>query len=40
MLVPLMVKYKALAMPMVIKKKIDDVKSALRKKFYEDDPNF
>ena len=40
MLIPLMVKYKALAMPKVIEKKIEDVKSALKKKFYDNDPQF
>jgi hypothetical protein len=40
MVVPIMVKYKALAMPMVIKKKIEDIKAGLRKKHYENDPDF
>ena len=40
MVIPLLVKYKAVAMPQVIKKKIDDFKTGLRKKFVENDPTY
>lgn len=40
MLIPLMVKYKALPMPVFIKRKIEDIKIALTKKFNDNDPMF